>query len=136
MKDTIWLSVITDENKPMLTKQLAKKNGCTLESLKSACFFNYSLDIEDKKILMIGHGGIGNNMISLFKKHLKFKPGNILVYDAKPEVLPGDYVDGIYYKNLKNTLQPYTFSFLGQEPVNGYLFLSDHFGVVACFSEM
>jgi homospermidine synthase len=82
-------------------EQLAKRKGCTLESLKSACFFNFSLDVQDRRILIVGYGGIGNNMIPLFKKHLKIGDGNILVYDMNKDILPGEYADGIRFKNLK-----------------------------------
>jgi hypothetical protein len=45
-------------------------------------------------------------------------------------------LDRIYYKkNQKSKMEPYTFSFLGQEPYRKYLYASDHFGIVANFSE-
>ena len=45
-------------------------------------------------------------------------------------------LDRIYYKkNEKTKLEPYSFTFLGQEPAKGKLFFSDHFGLVATFIE-
>ena len=45
-------------------------------------------------------------------------------------------LDRIYYKkNQETKLEPYSFTFLGQEPAKGKLFFSDHFGLVATFIE-
>jgi len=53
-------------------------------------------------------------------------------------------LDRIYYKlnqsnqakeNKEKQLEPYSFTFLGQEPARGKLFHSDHFGLVATFLE-
>lgn len=82
-----------------ILKDLSLRRGCSIETLKSACFFNYSLDVSDKRILIIGHGGIGNNMIPLFKKHLNV--GSILVYDMNKDTLPLTSDSKITYKHLK-----------------------------------
>jgi exonuclease III len=67
-------------------------------------------------------------------KHLEFtydySKNNNTFYRAKSRL------DRIYYKKLNSTMEPYTFSFLGQEPYRRRLYSSDHFGVVANFSEI
>ena len=42
-------------------------------------------------------------------------------------------LDRIYYKNLKNIFEPYSFTFLGQEPNNYNIYTSDHFGILGSF---
>ena len=42
-------------------------------------------------------------------------------------------LDRIYYKNLKNTFEQYSFAFLGQEPTKDNIYTSDHFGILASF---
>jgi hypothetical protein len=42
-------------------------------------------------------------------------------------------LDRLYFKNLSELLEPYSFSFLGQEPSRNNLFQSDHFGILATF---
>jgi len=42
-------------------------------------------------------------------------------------------LDRIYYKNNNQSIKPYSFSFLGQEPSNDGFFSSDHFGLLATF---
>lgn len=40
-------------------------------------------------------------------------------------------LDRIYYKNIKNNFEPYSFTFLGQEPTKDNIYTSDHFGIIA-----
>jgi exonuclease III len=42
-------------------------------------------------------------------------------------------LDRLYFKNLKNLYEPFSFTFLGQEPSRNNLFPSDHFGILATF---
>ena len=42
-------------------------------------------------------------------------------------------LDRLYFKNLSELLDPYSFAFLGQEPTRNNLFQSDHFGILATF---
>ncbi len=42
-------------------------------------------------------------------------------------------LDRIYYKNLKNIFEPYSFTFLGLEPSKDNIYISDHFGILASF---
>ena len=82
---------------------------------------------------------IPNNWLDFFiefgsPKHLEFtydySKNNNTFYRTKSRL------DRIYYKKLKTAMEPYTFSFLGQEPHLNRLYSSDHFGVVANFSEL
>ena len=42
-------------------------------------------------------------------------------------------LDRLYFKNLSDIFEPYSFAFLGQEPSRNNLFQSDHFGILATF---
>lgn len=46
---------------------------------------NFVVDIGDKKILQVGCGGVGSSMPFLYKKHLKYSPGNIVIVDKDPK---------------------------------------------------
>jgi len=55
--------------------------------------------LKDKRIVQIGCGAVGNCMLPLYKRHLKFKKGDILVFDMKAETLSEpstDYPDIVF----------------------------------------
>jgi homospermidine synthase len=73
-----------------------------------------SLDITDARIVMIGHGGIGSCMIPLFKRHLRFRPNHIIVFDMDVSTLPftskrtqTQTIDGVTYIHQKVTKENY-----------------------------
>jgi exonuclease III len=122
-----------------------KESFTTLDNFTKESNMNYNM------IIFMGDTNISNEENKLFEEKIPHGWNDFFIEFGSPKHLEFTYdhtknnntyfksrsrLDRIYYKNLKNTMQPYTFSFLGQEPANGYLFLSDHFGVVACFSEV
>ncbi len=122
-----------------------KESFTTLDNFTKESNMNYNM------IIFMGDTNISNEENKIFEEKIPHGWNDFFIEFGSPKHLEFTYdhtknnntyfksrsrLDRIYYKNLKNTMQPYTFSFLGQEPANGYLFLSDHFGVVACFSEV
>jgi hypothetical protein len=116
-----------------------------LENFSKESILDYNM------IVFMGDTNISNDESKMFEEKIPSGWNDFFIEFGSPKHLEFTYdhtknnntyfkyrsrLDRIYYKNLKNTMEPYTFSFMGQEPVNGYLFLSDHFGVVACFSEI
>ncbi|AGE51466.1 homospermidine synthase [Paramecium bursaria Chlorella virus CviKI] len=42
---------------------------------------NFSVDLGDRRILQVGCGGVGASMPPLYKRHLKFSSGNVIIID-------------------------------------------------------
>ena len=42
---------------------------------------NFSMDLEDRKILQVGCGGVGSAMPYMYVRHFNFKPGNVIIID-------------------------------------------------------
>jgi exonuclease III len=121
------------------------------ESFTTLDNFSKESKLDYNMIIFMGDTNISNDENNIFQQKIPVDWNDFFIEFGSPKHLEFTYdhtknnntyfkirsrLDRIYYKNLKNKLQPYTFSFLGQEPANGYLFLSDHFGVVANFSEI
>ena len=121
-----------------------------LEKLKQTHKFNYDL------IVFMGDMNITDIEEDLFSKNTPNDWKDYFIEFGSPKYLEFTYdhtknnntyynkksrLDRIYYKTkeTKETkekqLEPYSFTFLGQEPARGKLFHSDHFGLVATFLE-
>jgi hypothetical protein len=123
--------------------------------------FNESFDILEKYIensqfayelvIFMGDTNISNEENQLFETKIPTDWKDFYLEFGSPKHLEFTYdhtknnntyfpiksrLDRIYYKKNKTSkMEPYMFSFLGQEPYKKYLYSSDHFGVVANFSE-
>jgi homospermidine synthase len=70
-------------------KEQAKKHGISIEELKAnvSLFGSFREDLGSKRILQIGAGGIGNNILDFYDRHFIFETGQILVVDKNEKVL-------------------------------------------------
>ncbi len=55
-----------------------KNNTNNLVNAKKLAF---TVDLEDRKILQVGCGGVGSSMPYLYAKHFKFSPKNVIIID-------------------------------------------------------
>ena len=66
------------------------------------------LDLQDRRILQFGFGGVGSAMFPLYLRHFKFQKRNIKILDMDKNVLPdSDEKNGILFEHLKVTEQNY-----------------------------
>ena len=124
-----------------------------LEKLNQSHKFNYDL------MVFMGDMNITDIEEELFSKNTPNDWKDYFIEFGSPKYLEFTYdhtknnntyynkksrLDRIYYKlnqsnqakeNKEKQLEPYSFTFLGQEPARGKLFHSDHFGLVATFLE-
>jgi hypothetical protein len=136
-------NIILNENSNKI-KQF-KESFDLLEQLNQTHKFNYDL------IVFMGDMNITDIEENLFSKNTPNDWKDYFIEFGSPKYLEFTYdhtknnntyynkksrLDRIYYKkNEKTKLEPYSFTFLGQEPAKGKLFFSDHFGLVATFIE-
>lgn len=67
------------------------------------------LDLEQRRIVQIGFGGIGSAMVQLYVKHFVFQPKNIIVLEMKPELCNegSTMYPTVQFVNVKVTQQNY-----------------------------
>jgi homospermidine synthase len=84
---------------------------------------NFSVDIGSKKIFQVGCGGVGSSMPSLYTRHLKFAPGNVIICDknkSRVDALVKQFPT-IKFLNMEITKKNY------KDIVNKYLTAGDVF---------
>lgn len=59
----------------------AKKASNNNKSSRKKGNLDFSMDIGNKKIFQVGCGGVGSSMPTLYVRHFKFSPGNIIICD-------------------------------------------------------
>lgn len=58
---------------------MSNKNNTN--NLVNAKKLGFTVDLEDRKILQVGCGGVGSSMPYLYTKHFKFSPKNVIIID-------------------------------------------------------
>jgi homospermidine synthase len=70
---------------------------------------NFSVDLGDRRILQVGCGGVGSGMPPLYKRHLRFSPGNVIIMDKNKSKLErmGDKYPTMKFINTEVTKNNY-----------------------------